>query len=163
MSLLSKQPCLLRREKVLLGRANYSSLGTRATRKRRSINETLERLRERTRSFCITRQSYSPTYRKSNTYIRRQKLNSHGNMHRRLSDMSCIKAEQTKANHPDGHIQTLESGYRANDILWSILAAIVLGTGYFYVTDTRSSIHRYVLVPLMRIIFPDAEDASKPS
>ena len=26
-------------------------------------------------------------------------------------------------------------------------------------TDTRASIHRYVLVPLIRLIYPDAEDA----
>ncbi|EAW13967.1 dihydroorotate dehydrogenase 2 [Aspergillus clavatus NRRL 1] len=37
-----------------------------------------------------------------------------------------------------------------------ILAGLV---GYVYVTDTRASIHRYVVVPLVRWLYPDAEDA----
>ncbi|KAF1813342.1 dihydroorotate reductase pyre [Eremomyces bilateralis CBS 781.70] len=40
-------------------------------------------------------------------------------------------------------------------------AALLLSTGavYIYATDTRASIHRYVVVPAVRTIFPDAEDA----
>lgn len=36
---------------------------------------------------------------------------------------------------------------------------ITLGAGvaYYYVTDTRSSLHQYVVPPLFRLIFPDAE------
>ncbi|OKL57285.1 hypothetical protein UA08_07563 [Talaromyces atroroseus] len=40
----------------------------------------------------------------------------------------------------------------------SSLALVLLG-GYFYLTDTRSSAHRYVAVPLVRWLYPDAEDA----
>ncbi|KAG2413638.1 hypothetical protein HFD88_002827 [Aspergillus terreus] len=36
------------------------------------------------------------------------------------------------------------------------LAALV---GYVYATDTRASVHRYGVVPLIRLLYPDAEDA----
>ncbi|KAJ9191833.1 hypothetical protein DTO164E3_8656 [Paecilomyces variotii] len=38
-------------------------------------------------------------------------------------------------------------------LLFTLLA------GYVYFTDTRASIHRYGVVPIVRLIFPDAEDA----
>ncbi|KAJ5273196.1 Dihydroorotate reductase PyrE [Penicillium angulare] len=37
--------------------------------------------------------------------------------------------------------------------------ALVLLVGYVYGTDTRASIHRYAMVPLIRAVYPDAEDA----
>ncbi|KAF9892571.1 Dihydroorotate dehydrogenase (quinone), mitochondrial [Aspergillus nanangensis] len=37
--------------------------------------------------------------------------------------------------------------------------AIAMLVGYIYATDTRASIHRYGVVPLVRLIYPDAEDA----
>ncbi|OJJ46732.1 hypothetical protein ASPZODRAFT_2011200 [Penicilliopsis zonata CBS 506.65] len=48
-------------------------------------------------------------------------------------------------------------GFRRTMIGTSL--AIVLIGGYFYVTDTRASIHRYAVVPLIRWLLPDAEDA----
>lgn len=37
--------------------------------------------------------------------------------------------------------------------------AVSLLVGYVYATDTRASIHRYAMVPLIRYLYPDAEDA----
>lgn len=37
--------------------------------------------------------------------------------------------------------------------------AVVLLVGYVYGLDTRASIHRYAVVPLIRLFYPDAEDA----
>ncbi|KAL3447526.1 hypothetical protein BJX65DRAFT_92325 [Aspergillus insuetus] len=37
--------------------------------------------------------------------------------------------------------------------------ALTLLVGYVYGTDTRASIHRYGIVPLIRAVYPDAEDA----
>jgi dihydroorotate dehydrogenase len=37
--------------------------------------------------------------------------------------------------------------------------ALTLLVGYVYCTDTRASIHRYGVVPLIRAVYPDAEDA----
>ena len=44
-----------------------------------------------------------------------------------------------------------------------IASAICLGTGlgYLYITDTRASVHRWLVPPLVRTIWPDAEDAHK--
>ncbi|PYH90807.1 dihydroorotate reductase pyre [Aspergillus ellipticus CBS 707.79] len=37
--------------------------------------------------------------------------------------------------------------------------ALTLAVGYIYGTDTRASVHRYAVVPLVRLLLPDAEDA----
>lgn len=37
--------------------------------------------------------------------------------------------------------------------------AFALFAGYVYATDTRASVHRYVAVPLIRWMYPDAEEA----
>ncbi|KAH7031668.1 uncharacterized protein B0I36DRAFT_324397 [Microdochium trichocladiopsis] len=42
--------------------------------------------------------------------------------------------------------------------LWSTSIALSGFVVYLYVTDTRSFIHRYVVPPALRVIFPDAED-----
>ncbi|KAI2789073.1 hypothetical protein POX_e07100 [Penicillium oxalicum] len=44
-------------------------------------------------------------------------------------------------------------------ILYGTTLAVTLLVGYVYGTDTRASIHRYLVVPLIRQLFPDAEDA----
>lgn len=43
--------------------------------------------------------------------------------------------------------------------LYGTSLALVLLVGYIYGTDTRASIHRYAVVPLLRLLYPDAEDA----
>lgn len=39
--------------------------------------------------------------------------------------------------------------------------SLVLGAGliYFYITDTRASAHRWLVVPALRLVYPDPEDA----
>lgn len=37
--------------------------------------------------------------------------------------------------------------------------AVVFGAGYYYATDTRASVHQYLVPPLLRTIYPDAEEA----
>lgn len=48
-------------------------------------------------------------------------------------------------------------GFRRKAICTSL--AVGLLVGYVYATDTRASFHRYGVVPLVRWIYPDAEDA----
>ncbi|KAJ5529563.1 hypothetical protein N7527_002956 [Penicillium freii] len=43
--------------------------------------------------------------------------------------------------------------------LYGASLALTLLVGYIYGTDTRASIHRYGIVPLIRLLWPDAEDA----
>lgn len=47
----------------------------------------------------------------------------------------------------------------ARNILLFSTIFLGAGLGYFYVTDTRASVHRWLAVPLIRAIWPDAEDA----
>lgn len=44
-----------------------------------------------------------------------------------------------------------------------IASAICVGAGlgYLYITDTRASVHRWLGPPLVRVLWPDAEDAHK--
>lgn len=43
--------------------------------------------------------------------------------------------------------------------LYGTSLALVLLVGYVYGTDTRASAHRYAVVPLIRLLYPDAEEA----
>lgn len=43
--------------------------------------------------------------------------------------------------------------------LYGTSLALTLLVGYIYGTDTRASIHRYAIVPLIRAVYPDAEEA----
>ncbi|KAL2760147.1 hypothetical protein ACRALDRAFT_1059951 [Sodiomyces alcalophilus JCM 7366] len=48
---------------------------------------------------------------------------------------------------------------RAKTILFGSAIAGSLYLAYLYATDTRASVHRWLVPPLLRAIFPDAEDA----
>ncbi|CAK7566512.1 MAG: Dihydroorotate dehydrogenase (quinone), mitochondrial [Sporothrix epigloea] len=54
-------------------------------------------------------------------------------------------------------------GPRSGSGLWTALYVTTLGvtlcTVYMYATDTRASVHRYIVPPLVRTLYPDAEDA----
>jgi dihydroorotate dehydrogenase len=48
---------------------------------------------------------------------------------------------------------------RARNLVYGTGALLATTLGYFYITDTRASVHRYVAVPAIRTLFPDAEEA----
>jgi dihydroorotate dehydrogenase len=52
-----------------------------------------------------------------------------------------------------------KAGRGSRKALYGTSLAVVLLVGYIYGTDTRASIHRYAVVPLIRQVLPDAEDA----
>ena len=52
-----------------------------------------------------------------------------------------------------------KAGRKSRKALYGTSLAVVLLVGYIYGTDTRASIHRYAVVPLIRQLYPDAEDA----
>ncbi|KAF2091170.1 orotate reductase [Saccharata proteae CBS 121410] len=55
--------------------------------------------------------------------------------------------------------ETLSGARRLKNIFLGTSLAFVLGCGYLYATDTRASIHQYIIVPAIRAIYPDAEEA----
>ncbi|KAL8847773.1 MAG: hypothetical protein Q9221_007221 [Calogaya cf. arnoldii] len=48
---------------------------------------------------------------------------------------------------------------RLKNLLLGTTIGLSLILGYYYVIDTRSSIHEYLVIPLLRWWYPDAEDA----
>lgn len=51
------------------------------------------------------------------------------------------------------------AGTRAKNIVYGSLLALGGTFGYLYVTDTRASIHEWLVVPALRLIYPDGEEA----
>ncbi|KAF1960788.1 FMN-linked oxidoreductase [Byssothecium circinans] len=48
---------------------------------------------------------------------------------------------------------------RAKNFVYGTALTLALSFGYLYVTDTRASIHEWLVVPALRQIYPDGEDA----
>jgi hypothetical protein len=50
---------------------------------------------------------------------------------------------------------------RIRGVFYGASALVIITFGYFYVTDTRAGVHRWLAVPALRWIYDDAEDAHK--
>ena len=68
-------------------------------------------------------------------------------------------AVTTQPSGSSREILILQASSRPRRYLLTASTIILLGLSYFYVTDTRSSIHQYITPPLLRLVYPDAEDA----
>ncbi|KAF2864351.1 FMN-linked oxidoreductase [Piedraia hortae CBS 480.64] len=44
---------------------------------------------------------------------------------------------------------------------YSAVAALTFGAGLFYISDARASVHRWIVMPAMRMAYSDAEDAHR--
>jgi dihydroorotate dehydrogenase len=51
------------------------------------------------------------------------------------------------------------SSSRLVDFLYVTTTAFGLGILYLYITDTRASAHRYIVIPALRLVYDDPEDA----
>lgn len=51
------------------------------------------------------------------------------------------------------------AGTRTKNLVYGTVLAFTLSFGYLYITDTRASIHEWLVVPALRQIYPDGEDA----
>lgn len=51
------------------------------------------------------------------------------------------------------------AGSRIYNFLYGSALILGLGIGYVYITDTRASIHRWVVIPALRTIYKDPEEA----
>ena len=80
---------------------------------------------------------------------------------------SSDAASQTKEAAKETTAQVTETvkeapkktGRKLKRTIWGTSLALSLLAGFIYGTDTRASVHRYGVVPLVRLLFPDAEDA----
>lgn len=50
---------------------------------------------------------------------------------------------------------------RLKNLFFGTSIALFLTFTYLYVTDTRAGIHEYIIVPIIRFVYPDAEEAHK--
>jgi dihydroorotate dehydrogenase len=50
---------------------------------------------------------------------------------------------------------------RAKNLILGSTGVVLVSLGYLYLTDTRASVHKYTVPPLIRWLYPDAEDAHK--
>jgi dihydroorotate dehydrogenase len=55
--------------------------------------------------------------------------------------------------------RTTPTTTRLRTILYGTSISLFLVVGYYYVTDTRASVHQWLVVPTLRWLYPDAEDA----
>lgn len=51
------------------------------------------------------------------------------------------------------------TGTRTKNLIYGTVLTLGLSIGYLYVTDTRASIHEWLIVPALRQVYPDGEDA----
>ncbi|KFG81663.1 dihydroorotate reductase PyrE [Metarhizium anisopliae] len=83
----------------------------------------------------------------------------------RSSPASRVHAETSRTSIPGSRRQASSSANgsvqagRAKAILYGGALAATLYVGYLYTTDTRAFVHRYLVPPALRALFPDAEEA----
>lgn len=70
----------------------------------------------------------------------------------RHASTDAVIAPQTKSD-------VRSAGTRTKNLIFGTVLTLGLSFGYLYVTDTRASIHEWLLVPALRQIYPDGEDA----
>ena len=57
------------------------------------------------------------------------------------------------------YASTSSAGTRTRNLAVAFTGGFAATLGYYYVTDTRASIHQWLVVPVLRWLYPDAEDA----
>jgi len=69
-------------------------------------------------------------------------------------------ALNTQKRHASSTAKDIKSGgTRTKNLIYGTGLLVALSFGYLYITDTRASIHQWFVVPAMRAIHWDAEDA----
>ncbi|PIA92837.1 Dihydroorotate dehydrogenase (quinone), mitochondrial [Cercospora beticola] len=68
-------------------------------------------------------------------------------------------ADTAKAQAVKAGVATANTGSRFVAYVYGTGLVLLLSFGYSYATDTRASIHQFAVTPLVRLLFPDAEDA----
>ncbi|KAF7189329.1 Dihydroorotate dehydrogenase (quinone), mitochondrial [Pseudocercospora fuligena] len=67
--------------------------------------------------------------------------------------------EQAKTAATKAAVGTANTGSRLIAYVYGTGLVLLLSLGYLYITDTRASLHQYFVVPLIRLVYSDAEDA----
>jgi dihydroorotate dehydrogenase len=81
---------------------------------------------------------------------------------RRCNSAAIQKALRRETSRRYASTATQKTAAASNGLrntLLGLATVLFASAGYIYITDTRASFHRYVAVPVLRFIYPDAEDA----
>lgn len=76
----------------------------------------------------------------------------------RDSAIQPLKGIPSRRNASTASIAS-SAGYRVRNFFYGTTLLLGLGIVYIYVTDTRASIHRWVVIPVLRTIYRDPEEA----
>ncbi|KAM3419589.1 hypothetical protein BST61_g2928 [Cercospora zeina] len=74
-------------------------------------------------------------------------------------DQAKEAADTARAQAVKAGVATANTGSRFVAYVYGTGLVLLLSFGYLYATDTRASIHQFAVTPLVRLLFPDAEDA----
>ncbi|KAJ4360307.1 Dihydroorotate dehydrogenase (quinone), mitochondrial [Didymosphaeria variabile] len=77
-----------------------------------------------------------------------------------------LRSSQRPFVHPTRQASTAATdahtaANRTKNFVYGTALTFALSFGYLYVTDTRSSVHEWLVVPVLRQIYPDGEDAHR--
>lgn len=78
----------------------------------------------------------------------------------------CSHLSRRSTYHPTRHASTAATDARSavtrtKNLIYGTVLTLGLSFGYLYVTDTRASFHQWLIVPALRQIYPDGEDAHR--
>ncbi|KAI4190927.1 MAG: hypothetical protein LQ346_004831 [Caloplaca aetnensis] len=112
-------------------------------------------LRQRLNRLIILRPATSRPHHSSNLYPRLPKSrDTLRNVQLRPASTIAAAAASTP---PAKDVRSLPT--RLKNILLGSTIGLSLILGYYYTTDTRASVHEWLVIPCLRYFYPDAEDA----
>ncbi|KAL8899217.1 MAG: hypothetical protein Q9192_001689 [Flavoplaca navasiana] len=98
-----------------------------------------------------SRSASTSTKDRSHPVLRLSKLKTHS------------RSASTKTAVAFASVQTVRDARSLATRIKNLLLGTTIGLsivfGYYYITDTRSSLHEYLVIPCLRYWYPDAEDA----
>ena len=113
------------------------------------------------RHALLRNPNFSPRYRTRlshiSTPLRVQfaKRASINNLTRQFPSTSCRHASTSS----EVATETSYRFSRLKNIFYGSSVVLALYLGYIYVTDTRAAVHTYLVIPALRFLYPDPEDA----
>ncbi|KAL8687215.1 MAG: hypothetical protein Q9218_006551 [Villophora microphyllina] len=96
---------------------------------------------------CLARRTLPPYVRPFHTHHPKPNLRNQ------------LRFQSTTTSFTTSQIASRSLITRINNLVLGTAIGLSLILGYYYVTDTRASIHEWLIIPCLRYFYPDAEDA----
>lgn len=111
-------------------------------------------------SARLTRSSHGlnrPQWRQPNKQFQRQLSLQSRTVARETPLRNALQSQKRYASSTAKDVKS--AGTRTKNLFYGAGLLVILSFGYLYITDTRASIHQWLVVPTLRLLQPDAEDA----